>query len=1377
LIETDQIQEKSTPEKTIRPSWLINRFIFGWLFSLALLTTVALGLDIDWAKPKVEAILGEQLHRDVKLGHLRWRLGLNGLQFLTKSLEIKEKDGDAFLKARGTNIGVAFSPLFAGQLKIKHCQIDHPEIWATKLKPSAWNFEDLINEDLEVHLIQLDSGTIHLSDQSKERLTSETLDLKDLNLKFNMPRKNKRLPLYLSLTIPHKNKTLTAADVRLDGYSNSSDSKFAHANFSLKLDVNNLSLDTLKKLATIVLDDKKFLKELEQGKNNVTGVLSLNSDLNGNFQKGFQVKLDTKIQNLLFASKQIGEIGTKSLETKGDISFNQDKFKWQNLKLKMGPFELFTNGQLAQDEKSDYQANLETKVGNLPRAVQAFDVSKLRNVEGLKTILQTATLSGNAFLKISLSGDHDTTKLLTRLEAEGLAITELIEKLAPDLAPSAALLGLSSQSTLKGNFETLPGRRLRIHKGTVQMPDSVLTVDGELDFLRDRLDINFELKELSLKQAWQSALKNQETRTIFSRAFRDLDLKQVIVDGYLQAKGQLERDKHGFNLKLKTKLKNGGIALLDRTLNVNSTNGEVEISNDRLSLNDITGKIGTSGRFSLAGNVNNISSNAPQLDLALYGNNLHFSHLGNMMGVFKLSFPTITEQHLTGRVRELSIKLTGNPSKPKVYLSAAPEDIRYRPPGLKRSLKAVSGTFLFENNNVTLEEVGLISHDLKLTTSLRIENVTGEALLRRLHVKSDGIELADIHYYLGSPVMPTSLRKAYQELLDTYKISNLHGRVYGDLVVIPKSKTDYNLEGVLGCYSVGASFLKYKLPLERISGIIAASDDELLIQDLSGHLRSTDFQLNGYVRNYKSKIPQWKTELKASIAPQEFTALTPALTDLLGKDQHITVIAQGPLGVRAQINGNPKHNDVELWAHANPENNLKIACPAFTFTQPANEELNIDGSITLEPRGLLVHNTSFHIGEAALSAQGQWYYNLPGSPITLTILSPNPVPAKILVALLDPTIDTKKMGGAIDGFIAIQGPIKHPKFTGKLALDHLSHPDFALADLTGSISTDETLWRSNPQALSAARLEISRLKLKEIVAKDINGSILVEAHETAADQLPKLPLISLRNTLVKLSNGQIKLDGLFDLDERHVSFNAFLQQIDMEEIATKLLNAPGEISGLMNGELHLSTTGGNDREMLANLAGTGAFKITNGVVARFGQLQTKLTQANLLQQGILGFNLNNLLQSVVPIRTGEFNELTSKYQIYQGVLSINELRFSGDDLRMWGAGSCNLPDGKLEMEIAGTIPRVTKSMLGGAVGELTRHITVSKLLNQITFGTLENLPSLPIIGDIASNKPRTFAFKVNSPSNDTKLVTKSIERSFKWLPNKQAASAHPVPGI
>jgi hypothetical protein len=235
--------------------------------------------------------------------------------------------------------------------------------------------------------------------------------------------------------------------------------------------------------------------------------------------------------------------------------------------------------------------------------------------------------------------------------------------------------------------------------------------------------------------------------------------------------------------------------------------------------------------------------------------------------------------------------------------------------------------------------------------------------------------------------------------------------------------------------------------------------------------------------------------------------------------------------------------------------------------------------------------------------------------------------------------------------------------------------------------------------------------------------------------------------------------------------------VDLSVIATGLFGHPGELTGTADGDLLLKSQGSDKNEMIRNLNGTGKFHVKNGVLARFGRLQTRLTQANVLKSGVLGFNLNNLLQSVVPVRTGEFKELIGSYAIVKGMLAFTELKYNGEDMRLWGGGTANLVDGKVNIEIAGTLPRVTASVLGGPLGHVSRRITIQKLLNAVTFNKLEKLPSLPVLGDLAGDKPRTFTFKMVAPLDEPNVLAQSIEKSFKWLPSKPLQSAHPVPGI
>ncbi|MBX9692770.1 MAG: hypothetical protein K2Z81_10325, partial [Cyanobacteria bacterium] len=81
------------------------------------------------------------------------------------------------------------------------------------------------------------------------------------------------------------------------------------------------------------------------------------------------------------------------------------------------------------------------------------------------------------------------------------------------------------------------------------------------------------------------------------------------------------------------------------------------------------------------------------------------------------------------------------------------------------------------------------------------------------------------------------------------------------------------------------------------------------------------------------------------------------------------------------------------------------------------------------------------------------------------------------------------------------------------------------------------------------------------------------------------------------------------------------------------------------------------------------------------------------------------------------------------------------------------------------------------VGSMSRNITLQKFMRVATFGKLQSLPVLPVLGAIATDKPRTFTFDVAAPLNKPDVIASSIEKSFRWLPNKPTATAHPVPGL
>ncbi|MBU6451428.1 MAG: hypothetical protein KGS72_06600 [Cyanobacteria bacterium REEB67] len=1422
----NQVQDKTgevSSEGNNRSRWLIVRFLLLWMGSLVVIALICLLVDINWTRPRLETALGQTLHRQIKLGQLRWHLGLNGLMVLTRSLKITELDGDPFIDARGSNIGLAFVPLLSGKLIIKHLQVDHPEIWAVKLKPGAWNFEDLLDAKTTVNFMQFDSGTVHIVDATKDALVKESLDLNEVNFKFNWPRKGQHLPVFASCTVAGKG----GGDLEVEGLTTTRDKNLADTEYDLNCKVTRLPSATLAKAMAIIVDDlqvkKSFIKDEKIA--NLNGSLTLKSKLKGSLNKGFAADVQANLEDVVLAGPSIGQVKTKNLSGAGSINLNNQLIAWQNIVFKLGGMEVKSKGDLKnwQNKDTSYTIDLSarpTDLASLSNSLQfSGPQSKHAQAEEDKMlrIFKTLSMSGKAFFDVNLTGDREKAKMLTQLEAEGLPVSKLVEEIAPELAPLLVISGVGPSAIVRGHFNSSGGRRVSIEHGTISIPDSTIKLDGEVDLLRDSIDMKFDLQDFPLKKAWDNALRDEKTRKKITATLSDTNPRNIVINGFFKAQGNIVRNKKGTTATVVGQVHDGAISYSDNTLDTTNISGTVSYKNDIVSIDGFKGKIGKGGHFDLSGKVFNLFTRFPYCAIDFAGTGVNFAHLGSVMSIFGLSFPAITEGHLTGTVKSLAIKITGNHDHPNVYFNAAPDDVSYQPPGLTRSLKAVSGNIIYNNDKITLANVGIVSHGNRLTTNLSISNLGKKAKLSDIHVKSDGIELGDIDYYLSSSVMPASLRKSYRDLLNAYKIKNLHGKIYGDLVVVPKPNDDLaDLEGVIGCYSVGATVSKLNLPLERIAGTFAASGNELLIQDLSGYIRSTQFEMNGWVKDYKSSNPRWKTDLRANIAPNEFLDLVPALTQTISNGK-LKIYSAGPMALRSKVEGDNKRNEIVFSAHADADDHLRISTPVAVINQPRLQELNLDGSVTLDQTALTLHNTNLTLGDASLKAQGLWKWSEADQPVTVTVLSTKPVSAKLLLELVAPGIDTKSLKGSIDGFVSLTGPLRHPILTGKVSLDHITNPDFNLFDMTGTISTDDkkttptfvdtvktdgenvtppptqnpttaativpsvklqTAKVEAPRLASVARVDLDRLNLRKLSLTDVGGWIQIEPGDEQPDEtLPAPPKLSLLGMTAKTAGGLIKLDGVVDIAKRAAVINTYLTNIHTEEVVDRLWSAPGELSGTMDGEIHLSSSGESLKKILANLEGTGSIVVKDGVVARFGQLQTKITQANLLEQGIFGFNFNNLLQSMVPVRTGEFKEVRSKFSIYKGMLAIKELRYSGDDLRMWGAGQANLPADTMDLEIAGNIPRVTESMLGGKIGNISRRITIQKFLKSVTFGRLENLPALPLIGDIASDKPRTFSFKVDASASDSAQITHSIEKSFKWLPNKQAASAHPVPGI
>lgn len=1375
---------KNESERRASPTKYVIKFLLVWLLALPVIAATALLSDINWTKPYVQKYLGELLHRDVRVGKLTWHLALNGVEVETSEIEILEVTGEHFVTTKHCNIGVAVLPLASGRLVLKHIDVKSPNVWAIKVAPDKWNFDDLLIEGPEIRLIDLRDGTINIVDETKGDTRDNPFSFSDLRMTLNWPRKNKRLPFYLSMARQHDKFKTT---INLEGYGEGKWQTWLTNKYSFKLKGDNIyptDLNTLLEIIEAEDSEEKLKNQFNLAE--VDGLINIEVEGEGVLEEGLTTSVNGEVKGLAVNNSTIGDINAGDATGSLNMTVSHKDLSWDSLKLQMRGMTIQSSGKLTewQDNDSKVDAKINGVVHNIKDVDYIFGkfaIPKEKFGKNIITQFNPTKISGKATLSINLKGTTNDAKILTKIDTEKIVFGDVIKDAHSQL-PLLYVFGVTPETKISGNIRVAEQEKIELVKGTVSSPTAKILADGFLNLKKGIGKLSLHAKKISLKETGLNVKQHRKKLTTHPGYLEIGKNYEIALNGHADADSIININGPNVNLAGNFKLINASMSLPKGILNLSNVNGKCDfkfnhLGYGRLNLPKITGNIGE-GKFELSGQI--ISKREHFADLSLHATHFDLKHLSGLMRLFQVDLPILTEEHLYGSVKDVRISLSGTPKEPEIFLSAIPDNLYYKPPGLEKPLRATAGQIIYDNDELDLKDVEIVSRGNTIVTSISIENLSTEARIKRVKAKTEGIDLADIHYYLSSPVMPPPLQIAYKEVLQEYKISNPRGKAYGDILCLLNEKGEVTFDGLIGCFKVGVDFYKY--PINNLAGILAASGDDLLMRDLHGTIRDSRFSLDGFIKNYRTKNPNWKAEITAKLHPREIVQAVPRIQEKL-QSGTLKIHSRGPLTLRSKLQGNFKKNDIQFSVSADKKDRLRVETQYGNFYQPQGQPLTLDGGVKIRDRNITVDNTHLVLGDTLVAMKGnvtlkpkkqkpksKKFEKNEVDSINLNIEFPQEASLSTLVGLTNPDM-AKEISGELKGSIRAQGKIPTPNLSGKIEFAKVKLPSLSIKRLDGHIRGEQL--KIKGKETTSCKLVVYDTEIQNIVLRNLSADIYLIPH-TNTDSMGK---VMMRNGHATIAGGTIRLNGWTDLQNRDHFIEAKINDVSARKLSKKLLGDANELTGDMNVDIKLRSKGLSNDALLKNLHGKGIVQIHDGVVGRFGTLQTRLTQYNLLTQGIFGFNMNNLLQSVWPVRTGEFKTLTNEFTITKGNLTIDNLRYTGDDMRLWGTGYANMPKNKLSMEIAGKIPRVTKSMLGGTVGSVSRKMTLQRAMNVITFGKLEYLPSLPLIGSIASDKPRTFTFRIAAPLDNPDVVAKSIMKTFKWLPNKPQATAHPVPGI
>lgn len=204
-------QFDSKKQTRLRLFFIRAGFLIAWLTFSLLIFLIAVLADLNWMRPNLEQVIGQSVHRNVKLGRLAWNFGWHGFAINSSRLLVAERTGDPFLMAGNCEIGFSLWPLMIGIGKINYVDIQKPLFMAVHTGPKSWNFDDMLVASPDIDSIQIHGGHIFVVDRPgdpSQRSFADT-ELNDVQIKLERAGNFKPAQVSLAFTLA-KQKTKAA---------------------------------------------------------------------------------------------------------------------------------------------------------------------------------------------------------------------------------------------------------------------------------------------------------------------------------------------------------------------------------------------------------------------------------------------------------------------------------------------------------------------------------------------------------------------------------------------------------------------------------------------------------------------------------------------------------------------------------------------------------------------------------------------------------------------------------------------------------------------------------------------------------------------------------------------------------------------------------------------------------------------------------------------------------------------------------------------------------------------------------------------------------------------------------------------------------------
>ena len=242
-----------------------------------------------------------------------------------------------------------------------------------------------------------------------------------------------------------------------------------------------------------------------------------------------------------------------------------------------------------------------------------------------------------------------------------------------------------------------------------------------------------------------------------------------------------------------------------------------------------------------------------------------------------------------------------------------------------------------------------------------------------------------------------------------------------------------------------------------------------------------------------------------------------------------------------------------------------------------------------------------------------------------------------------------------------------------------------------------------------------------------------------------------------------KMDGYvsYNIRSKSSAFDLNVDDVDANDLAKSLLDLDGQIYGLLDGQISLNCTGDNQTECLKNLSGRITFRVKDGKMPKLGSLEYLLKAGNLLKSGITGLSVNSIVELIIPLKTGNFDQIKGSIDINEGIADKIQIISDSKDLNLFIIGEYDLSSKFADMYVFGRLSKNISTLLG-PVGNLSLNTLFNtipgvNLSSSSDTGLVSSINKIPGL-ELSNKLFRVFAAEIHGDISGDDYV-----ESFKWI--------------